>query len=146
MKAKKQQQTFASSVKKAMMGFVSLLPMIFAVIGLVAIFQTYVTPDMLSGFFGHGVVLDIFDGTFIGAISTGNGAIAYVVAEGLKHHGISTYALIAFILAWTTLSFTHLPAEASVFGVKFTAYRNLLTFLCTLAIAYLSVVTLGLFS
>ncbi len=116
--------------------------MIIAVIALVAVFQTYVTPDMLSRFFGHGRALDIFDGTFIGAISSGNGAIGYVVADGLKQQGVSSYALVAFILAWTTLSFTHLPAEASVFGVKFTAYRNILTFLSTLFIAYLSVTTL----
>jgi len=140
----KEKTSFLASIKKAVLGFVSLLPMIIAVIGLVSIFQVYVTPTMLAGFFGHGVGQDILDGTFIGAISSGNGAIAYVVAEGLKHHGVSSYALISFILAWTTLSFTHLPAEASVFGVKFTTFRNLLTFLCTMIIAYLSVVTLGL--
>ncbi|NOX15497.1 MAG: permease [Epsilonproteobacteria bacterium] len=140
---KQKQPTFLMAVKKATISFFSFSPMILAVIGLVAIFQTYVTPSMLSEFFGHGVALDIFDGTFIGAISSGNGAISYVVAEGLKSHGVSTYALISFILAWTTLSFTHLPAEASVFGAKFTTYRNILTFLCTLIIAYLSVVTQG---
>jgi uncharacterized membrane protein YraQ (UPF0718 family) len=141
----KEKITFLISIKKATMGFLSFSPMILAVIGLVAVFQTYVTPSMLSEFFGHGVMLDIFDGTFIGAISSGNGAISYVVAQGLKSHGVSTYALISFILAWTTLSFTHLPAEASVFGAKFTTYRNLLTFLCTLVISYLSVITMGLF-
>ncbi|MCF6172912.1 MAG: permease [Campylobacteraceae bacterium] len=142
MKKDEQQQALATAFKKASMGFLTLIPMIIAVITLVAVFQTYVTPDMLSKFFGNGLALDIFDGTFIGAISSGNGAIGYVVADGLKQQGISSYALVAFILAWTTLSFTHLPAEASVFGVKFTAYRNILTFLSTLFIAYLSVTTL----
>jgi len=147
MKNEKQQQpTLLTTFKKATMGFVALSPMMLAVIMLVAIFQVYVTPDILSKFFGHGVVLDIFDGTLLGAISSGNGAISYVVAEGLKQKGVLDSALIAFIMAWTTLSFTHLPAEASVFGVKFTTYRNTLTFLCTLIIAYLSVVTIGLFS
>jgi uncharacterized membrane protein YraQ (UPF0718 family) len=146
MKNSNQQPTFKMAFKKAVIGFASLSPMILAVIGLVALFQTYVTPDMLSKFFGHGEGLDILDGTIIGAISSGNGAISYVVADGLKTQGVSDYALIAFIMAWTTLSLTHLPAEASVFGVKFTAYRNILTFLCTLIIAYLSVTTLGLLS
>jgi len=142
MKKPNDNPTFKKIFINSILSFASLSPMIVAVIGLVAIFQTYVTADMLSKFFGHGIVLDIFDGTFIGAISSGNGAIAYVVANGLKHQGVSIYALIAFILAWTTLSFTQLPAEASVFGIKFTAYRNILTFLCTLFIAYLSVTTL----
>ena len=140
-----QQPTFATAFKKSLMGFLALSPMILAVIGLVALFQIYVTPDMLSKFFGHGEGLDILDGTIIGAISSGNGAISYVVADGLKQQGVSDYALIAFIMAWITLSLTHLPAEASVFGVRFTAYRNILTFLCTLIIAYLSITTLRLF-
>ncbi len=143
---KQKQPTFLVALQKATVGFLSFLPMILAVIGLVAIFQTYVTPSMLSKFFGHGIMLDIFDGTFIGAISSGNGAISYVIAEGLKNHGVSTYALISFILAWTTLSFTHLLAEATVFGARFTTYRNILTFFCTLIIAYLSVVTQGALS
>ena len=145
MEKDKQQPTLAMVFKKAAMGFLALSPMILAVIGLVAIFQTYITPNMLSKFFGHGEGLDILDGTIIGAISTGNGAIGYVIADGLKQQGVSDYALIAFIMAWTTLSLTHLPAETSVFGVRFTAYRNILTFLCTLIIAYLSVTTLRLF-
>ena len=143
MKKPNDNPTFKKVFINAVLSFASLSPMIVAVIGLVAIFQTYVSTDMLTKFFGHGIILDIFDGTFIGAISSGNGAIAYVVADGLKHQGISIYALIAFILAWTTLSFTHLPAEASVFGIKFTAYRNILTLLTTLFIAYLSTATLG---
>jgi uncharacterized membrane protein YraQ (UPF0718 family) len=138
--------TFFISLKKATLEFISLLPTILAVVGLVACFQVYITPQMLSNLFGHGTILDILDGTFLGAISSGNGAISYVVAEGLKTQGVSTYALIAFIMAWTTLSFTHIPAEASVFGVKFTALRNLLTFLSTMIIAYLSTITLELFS
>ncbi len=146
MKQPNTQPTIKKAFVNATRNFISLSPIIIAVIGLVAIFQAYITPKMLSSFFGHGEMLDILNGTVIGAISSGNGAIAYVVAVGLKHQGVSTYALIAFILAWTTLSFTHLPAEASVFGVKFTAYRNLLTFFSTIVISYLSIITLGLLS
>ena len=144
MKKQDDNPTFKQVFVKSIISFASLSPMIVAVIVLIAVFQTYITPDMLSNFFGHGKMLDIFDGTLIGAVSSGNGAIGYVVADGLKHQGVSSYALIAFILAWTTLSFTHLPAEATVFGVKFTAYRNILTFLSTLLISYLSVATLGI--
>lgn len=145
MKTRNSKPSLKMAFLNSFKNFLSLTPMIFAVIGLVAIFQVFVSPKMLSRFFGHGEIADIFSGTFIGAISSGNGAIAYVVAQGLKHQGISDYALIAFILAWTTLSFTHLPAEASVFGVKFTAYRNLLTFLSTIFIAYLSALSVRLF-
>jgi len=138
------------SVKKAFLnavnGFISILPTIIATIGLVGLFQTYITNSMLSHLFGYSDGLDILIGTLVGAISSGNGTISFVVAQGLQEQGVSLYALSAFILAWVTLSFVHLPAEASVFGIKFTTYRNIMTFITTIIIAFLTVMTLKLFS
>jgi uncharacterized membrane protein YraQ (UPF0718 family) len=131
--------SFIALLYRSFRSFLELIPVILSVIVIVAIFQTYITPDMLSKFFGHGVVMDIVNGTLLGALSTGNGAISYVVADGLKEHGVSDYALIAFIMAWVTLSLTHLPAEVLVFGGRFTLYRNILTLISTMAIAYISV-------
>ena len=76
----------------------------------------------------------------------GQGMISYVVAEGLLEQGVSHYALSAFILTWITLGFVQLPAEASVFGLKFTFYRNVLTLLSTIIIAYATVLTVGALS
>ena len=43
------------------------------------------------------------------------------------------------------LGFVQLPAEASVFGVRFTFYRNILTLISTILVAYLTVVTVKAF-
>ena len=139
------QMTPKKAFLNALKGFLSILPMIIATIGLVGLFQTYVTNSMLSNLFGYSDGLDVLIGTLIGAISSGNGAISFVVAQGLQEQGVSLYALSAFILAWITLSFVHLPAEASVFGIKFTTYRNIMTFITTMIIAFLTVITLKLF-
>jgi uncharacterized membrane protein YraQ (UPF0718 family) len=128
------------------MGFVAMLPMVIAVVGLVAIFKSYITPEMLSTLFGHGRVADIAIGTLTGAVSSGNGALSYVVGEGLMDQGVSVYAVSAFILAWVTLGFVQLPAEASVFGVRFTVWRNVLTLMSTVAVSYLAVMTTGALS
>ena len=96
--------------------------------------------------FGKSAFLDTLAGTFVGAISVGNGMISYVIAEGLLEHGVSVYATAAFILAWVTLGFIQLPAEASVFGVRFTIYRNILTLISTILVAYLTVITVGALS
>jgi len=128
------------------MGFVSMLPMVIAVVALVALFKSYVTPQMLSTLFGHGRGADIAIGTLTGAVSSGNGALSYVIAEGLLDQGVSLYAVSAFVLAWVTLGFIQLPAEASVFGVRFTVWRNLLTLISTVAVSYLAVVTTGVLS
>ena len=138
--------TFKKAFSKALMGFISITPMLIAVIGLVGLMQIYLTPDMLARLFGYGPVLDTLSGTLAGAVSMGQGMISYVVAEGLMEQGVSHYALSAFILAWITLGFVQLPAEASVFGIKFTVYRNILTLISTIVIAYATVFTVGLFS
>ena len=132
--------------KKALINFISITPMMLAVIGLVGLMQVYLSPEILSTFFGYGDMTDTLVGTVAGAVSMGQGMISYVVAEGLMEQGVSHYALSAFILAWVTLGVVQLPAEASVFGVRFTFYRNVLTVISTIVIAYVTVLTVGLLS
>ncbi|MEA1954060.1 MAG: permease [Campylobacterota bacterium] len=143
---KEETLTLKKAFKKALMSFISISPMLIAVMGLVGLMQVYVTPKILSTFFGHGSLTDTLVGTLAGAVSMGQGMISYVVAEGLLEQGVSHYALSAFILAWVTLGFVQLPAEATVFGLKFTFYRNILTLISTISIAYATVLTVGVLS
>ena len=143
---KEETTTLKKAFKKALISFISITPMLIAVMGLVGLMQVYLTPDILSIFFGHGSLIDTLVGTLAGAISMGQGMISYVVAEGLLEQGVSHYALSAFILAWVTLGFVELPAEASIFGFKFTFYRNILTLISTIIIAYTTVLTVGALS
>ena len=135
-----------TALKKSLMNFISMTPMLLGVIGLVGIMQTYVTSEMLSSLFGYSTSTDIFTGTFIGAISSGNPAVSYIISDGLLKEGVSYYAVTAFILAWVTLGIVQLPAEVSVFGLKFTFYKNLLTLLSTMMVAYLTIITLKVIS
>ena len=143
---KQETTTLKKAFTKALISFISITPMLIAVMGLVGLMQIYVTPDILSTFFGHGSLVDTLVGTLAGAVSMGQAMISYVVAEGLMEQGVSLYALSAFILAWVTLGFVQLPAEASVFGVRFTFYRNVLTLLSTIIVAYATVLTVGALS
>jgi len=138
--------TLKKAFTKALISFISITPMLIAVMGLVGLMQVYLTPDILSTFFGHGSLVDTLVGTLAGAVSMGQGMISYVVAEGLLEQGVSHYALSAFILAWVTLGFVQLPAEASVFGLKFTFYRNILTLISTIIVSYATVLTVGALS
>jgi len=144
----KQEQpiTAKKALKKAIMSLISMMPMLLGVIGLIGIMQTYITPDMLSTLFGYGVVADIGTGTLMGAISAGNPAVSYIIAEELLTQGVTLYAVTAFILAWVTLGIVQLPAEASVFGLRFTVYKNILTLLSTILVAYFTVITLQVFA
>ncbi len=143
---KEETLTLKKAFTKALISFISISPMLIAVMGLVGLMQVYLTPEILSAFFGHGSLIDTLVGTLAGAVSMGQGMISYVVAEGLMEEGVSNYALSAFILAWVTLGFVQLPAEASIFGLKFTFYRNILTLISTIIIAYVTVLTVGILS
>jgi len=134
------------SLKKAFLSLVSVLPMIIAVIALVGLFQTFVTPESFSYLFGKSDFLDTLAGTFVGAIAVGHGMISYVIGEGFLQQGVSQFGVAAFILAWVTLGFVQLPAEISIFGGRFTLYRNILTLISTILVTYFTVVTVGVFS
>jgi len=140
---KETQPTIKKAFINSFKSFVSILPMMFAIVAIVGIFQVYVTSEMISSIFGYSKFADIFTGTIAGAISQGQGSISFVVAEGLQSQGVSLYALSTFTLAWVTLGFIQIPAEASVFGIRFTIYRNILAVLSTMIIAYLTIITIG---
>lgn len=127
--------TFILSLRRSGLMFLSVTPMLIAVIGLAALFQVYVTPEMLATTFSGNPLFDTFFGTLAAAAASGNPMVSYVLGGELLKQGISLYAVTAFILSWVTLGFVHLPAEAEVFGLRFTVCRNLLTLFGTMAVA-----------
>ncbi len=141
---KEENNLFIKEFKKAVFSFISMAPILFGVIGLVGIMQTYITADMMASIFVWGIIGDTFTGTFAGAISSGNPAVSYLVGGELLEEGVSLYAVTAFILSWVTLGVIHLPAESEVFGFRFTLYRNLLSLISTIIIAIATVLTVGI--
>lgn len=130
--------------KKALLGFFSMTPLLLGTIGLVGLMQVYVTPEMIKALFGYNNFSDTLIATFVGGVSVGQGIISYVIAGELQEQGVSTFALAAFVLSWVTLGFVQLPAEATMLGLRFTVLRNVLALLATIAVSYLTVLTLGI--
>lgn len=139
-KTKKQDSRppFIQVLKKSAMSFLSMTPLLLGVIGLVGLFQTMVTPEILSTLFNGNPLFDTLIGTLSGGISAGNPIISYVLGGELLKQGVSLYAVSAFILSWVTLGLIQIPAEVEVFGKRFTLYRNILAFVFTLIIAVLT--------
>lgn len=123
----------------------TIAPMLLAVIGLVGLFQSVVTPEMLHSLFSGEILQDTFIATLIGGVSVGQPFLSYIIGGELLKEGISLYAVSAFILAWVTLGVVQLPLEWSLFGTRFTLVRNLLVFVFAIVIAYVTVVILELF-
>lgn len=127
---------------KALRSFAGITPMLLAVIGLVGLFQAFVTPQMLRSLFSGSPFTDTLLGTVIGGISIGQPVISYIIGGELLDQGISLYAVTAFILAWVTLGVLQLPLEASLFGRRFTLMRNLLSFIFAILIGFATALTL----
>lgn len=121
-----------------------ITPMLLAVIALVGLFETYITPQMIHSFFDGNVIHDTILGTIAGAVSVGQPFLSYIIGGELLKEGVSLYAVTAFILAWVTLGVIQLPLEFSIFGLRFAIIRNLLSILFAFIVSWISVYTLNL--
>lgn len=133
-----QKPSWLQALKKSALGFWAMTPLLIGVIGLVGLFQTLVTPRMLSSLFRGNAVVDTLIGTFAGSVASGNAVVSYLLGGELLAQGISLNAVSAFILSWVTLGFVHLPAEAEALGFSFTLYRNILAVIFTMIIAVMT--------
>ncbi|MGB6020522.1 MAG: permease, partial [Sulfurimonadaceae bacterium] len=89
---------------------------------------------------------DTLVGTFGGGVSVGQPFLSYIIGGELLKEGISLYAVTAFILSFVTLGLVQLPLEYSLFGMRFTLIRNLLSLIFALLISWATVATVGLIS
>jgi uncharacterized membrane protein YraQ (UPF0718 family) len=80
-----------------------MLPLFLAVIGLVGLFQVFVSKDLLASFFSGNPVTDTLSGTVAGAVAVGQAIVSYIIGGELLKEGVSMYAVSSFILAWITL-------------------------------------------
>ena len=87
-------QAFLSTFKS----LCTIMPMLFAVVGLVGLFQAAVSPQMLQSLFSGFPLQDTFIATLIGGVSVGQPFLSYIIGGELLKEGISLYAVTAFIL------------------------------------------------
>ena len=139
----KEKNNLKEAFNKALKGFISMLPMLLAIILLLGIFDIYITKEILSSFFISNNFIDTVTGTLMGGVLTGNPMFSYILSGELTAAGISLFAVTAFILSWVTLGVVQLPAEVEIFGLRFTFYRTLFTFLTTILVSIATVLTVN---
>jgi uncharacterized membrane protein YraQ (UPF0718 family) len=142
---KPQQPSFLKALANAFKMLYTIAPMLLGVIGLVGLFQTYITPEMLHAFFTGSPLYDTVIGTLTGGVSVGQPFLSYIIGGELLKEGISLYAVTAFIISFVTLGLVQLPLEYTLFGMRFTLVRNLLALVFAMLIAWATVPTAGLF-
>lgn len=131
----KENKSIKESFFKALKSFISMFPMLFSIVLLLGIFNTYVSEETILSLFTSNSFFDTLIGTSLGAVLTGNPMISYILGGEFLHGGISLFAVTSFILSWVTLGVVQLPAEVEVFGFRFTFLRTILTFIFTILVS-----------
>ncbi len=127
--------------RKTLTSFWRLLPVLIGVL-LIAGLLVQLIPEMMRlGLFGHGCLADMLGADLVGSLATGQPVVSYLLAGELRKAGIDLYSVTAFLVAWVTVGFIPLPAEAVMLGWRFAIARNLVAFALALAVAWLTVVT-----
>ena len=132
------------SFKKTIRTFINVVPIIVSMLLLTSLLIT-VFPELISaGLFGNGDIIDTLLGASIGSIAAGHPLASYLLGGELLSGGVSLLAVTALIITWVTVGIVQLPAEAMLLGARFAVYRNIISFLAAIAIAFLTVYTLRL--
>ena len=139
----KEKNNIKDAFNKSLKGFLSMFPKLLAILLLLGIFDVYITKDILLSFFISNNFIDTITGTLLGGVLTGNPMISYILGGELTDAGVSLYAVTAFILSWVTIGLVQLPAEVEIFGLRFTFYRTLFTFITTILVSLCTVSTVN---
>jgi len=142
MKSTDTNKSLSTTLVKVLRSFGSSVPILLSVILLFGLFRTFVSKQLISSIFTGDLFKDTLLGSIIGSISAGNPINSYVISGELLKDQVSLFAVTAFIVAWVTVGFVQLPAEASILGKRFAVVRNGSSFILAILVAIATVVTL----
>ena len=129
--------------RKTIKTFINVVPIIVGMLLLTSLVITVFPEQISAGLFGNGDILDTLLGASIGSIAVGHPLASYLLGGELLGGGVGLIAVTALVVAWVTVGIVQLPAEALMLGTRFSVYRNVICFIATILIAFLTVYTLS---
>ena len=132
---KSREKTMLALVK-AWRSFENIMPQFLAILILIGIMLSMVTPEHISALFGQesgflGVIL----AALIGAVTLIPGFVAFPLAAALLVNGAGYMQIAAFISALMMVGIVTLPLEISFFGKKAALIRNAAALIFSLLVA-----------
>ena len=131
------------NLRKTVITFINVVPIIVGMLLLTSLVITVFPEQISAGLFGNGDILDTLLGASIGSIAVGHPLASYLLGGELLGGGVGLIAVTALVVAWVTVGIVQLPAEALMLGTRFAVYRNVICFIATILIAFLTVYTLS---
>jgi len=131
-----------NSLRKTIKTFINVVPIMVGMLLLTSLVITVFPEQISAGLFGNGDILDTLLGASIGSIAAGHPLVSYLLGGELLGSGVGLLAVTALVVTWVTVGIVQLPAEALMLGTRFAVYRNIISFIVAIAIAFLTVYTL----
>ena len=131
------------NLRKTIKTFINVVPIIVGMLLLTSLVITVFPEQISAGLFGNGDILDTLLGASIGSVAVGHPLASYLLGGELLGGGVGLTAVTALVVAWVTVGIVQLPAEALMLGTRFAVYRNIICFIATILIAFLTVYTLS---
>jgi uncharacterized membrane protein YraQ (UPF0718 family) len=128
---------------KSLNSFKQILPMLFGIVLLIGILIEAIPKSFYLSFFRGSALIDPLLGAVLGSISAGSPVTSYIIGGELVKQGVSLIAVTAFIITWVNVGFIQLSIEAKYLGKRFAISRICLSFITSLVVAFLTVVTLS---
>ncbi|MCW9046670.1 MAG: hypothetical protein OQK46_01215 [Gammaproteobacteria bacterium] len=133
------------NLKKTIHTFINVIPVIIGMLLLTSLIISVFQEQITAGLFGNGELVDTLLGASIGSIAAANPLASYLLGGEMLSGGVSLIAVTALVVSWVTVGIIQLPAEALMLGARFAIYRNIISFIASIAIAYLTIYTLQFF-
>ncbi len=133
----KDRQRSRQALRKSWRALNNMLPEFTAILVLVGLVVTLLTPETISRFLGdNSGFLGMIATAFVGAITLIPGFVAFPLAATLLDHGAGIMQIGVFVSTLMMVGVVTAPLEIKYFGKKETLMRNGLSFLLAFAVAY----------
>ena len=130
-------------VKKAGNMFVNFTPVMLTTALLISFVFSVLPKNFFTENLSGNVEVSTFLASIFGSISAGNPVTSFVIGGELLKNGIGLVAVTVFIVSWVTVGVVQMPAEAIMLGRKFAITRNILSFVFSFIVAFVSVYLFG---
>lgn len=124
------------AVRKATQSFMNVLPEFVAVLGLVGLMLTFISPSMISRLLGTGSgPLGFIVASLVGSITLIPGFVAFPLAATLLDQGAGVAQVAVFVSTLMMVGFVTFPLERKYFGRRAALLRNGMAYVYSLVVA-----------
>jgi len=117
------------ALKKALNAFLNILPDFAAVLALVAVLLTFVSPEIITRLLGEQAgAAGLFLASVVGSITLIPGFVAFPLAATLLQRGAGLVTIAVFISTLMMVGVVTFPLEKKFFGLKEALWRNSLSY------------------